>query len=566
MRITTKWVVLVLGMIFMQASAQADYLDGSIALEYVHPADGSRMPYRLYIPPTYDGQTEIPIVLFMHGSAERGDDNEIHVSKHIQGLIDATQSTEFASFLVAPQLPSGLYWSSTSPRNWVMGLLSDIQANYQVDPDRIYITGLSLGGIGCWDYVKRSPTYFAAAIPMSGYAWYNTTDIQNLVDFPFWAFHGELDTSVSVEGSRRVIQQLRDAGGEPHYTEIKDAGHVIWEPLYNDPDNELYLWLFAQRRGQPHIPYPTATPTPTPTLTPTATPTPTPTATATPTPTPTATATPTPTATATPTPTVTATPTATPTPTPTPENYDPLALSTEHTYYEPTSGDTMNYRLFIPPEHSAGGAALPIVLVLHAEDERGSDNEAQVQSYIEGLILETQYGTNPAVVVVPQAGLNRWWTYETERSCVLGIIGEVEDNYNVNENRRYMLGHLMGATGAYELLRLNSKFFAAVVPISGLGNYSVTDARPLVDVPIWIFYGSDDSLYNKGRIESTVTNLQAEGGDPVVTELTGTGEDIATSVYDDDGFGLYPWLFGQSLDGSGGEQEPTSVGDFWTFY
>jgi predicted peptidase len=223
-------------------------------------AGAQSMPYRLFRPPQFDQPgRSFPLVLFMHGAGERGTDNVAQVASHIDGLVTATQSAPFASYLVAPQLPPGTRWvdyfgntsydAATAPQqNAWMGLTLDLVdrliGELNVDVDRVYVTGLSLGGYGAWDILVRRPGMFAAAMPMSGGG--NIDAAPLLRDVPIWAFHGGNDTVVQPAASSSMISSIRAAGGEPLYVEFPGAGHAIWNYVYSDPPGQVYPWLFSQ--------------------------------------------------------------------------------------------------------------------------------------------------------------------------------------------------------------------------------------------------------------------------------------------------------------------------------
>ena len=223
--------------------ASAASLSNSVELLF---SDGvNNLRARLYRPPGFDtSSNQFPLVLFLHGVGERGTDNVTQVSYHIDGLIAATQGTNFAAFLLAPQLPVGADWRQTQWRALTLGALQSVQTNYSVDARRIYLTGLSLGAIGIYDYLPLRPDLFAAAVPMSGSG--DTNNAPLFKDVPIWMFHGELDATVPVSGSRNMFAALTAAGGSPRYTEIPGAGHVIWGPIYADSGNQLYPWMFSQ--------------------------------------------------------------------------------------------------------------------------------------------------------------------------------------------------------------------------------------------------------------------------------------------------------------------------------
>ena len=233
----------VLFAVALSQGAFAASLSNSVELLF---SDGvNNLRARLYRPPGFDtSSNQFPLVMFLHGVGENGTDNVTQVSYHIDGLIAATQGTNFAAFLLAPQLPVGADWRQAQWRALTLAALQNVQTNYSVDSRRLYLTGLSLGAIGIYDYLPLRPDLFAAAVPMSGSG--DTNNAPLFKDVPIWMFHGELDATVPVSGSRNMFAALTAAGGSPRYTEIPGAGHVIWGPIYADSSNQLYPWMFSQ--------------------------------------------------------------------------------------------------------------------------------------------------------------------------------------------------------------------------------------------------------------------------------------------------------------------------------
>lgn len=232
-------------------------------------SDGTNsMPYRLFRPAGHDtpGAT-FPLVLFLHGAGERGTNNTSQVNSHIDGLVNATQSATYASYLLAPQVPSGQqfvdvpfntgsFTNATAPAastsmNLTIQLVEQLIQTLNVDRGRVYVTGLSMGGYGTWEIIARRPNLFAAAVPMSGGG---NTDNGGLIDqIPLWAFHGSADGTVPVSGSRNMIAAMEAAGGTPEYTELTGQGHAIWSPIYNDvtTSGQLYPWMYSQAIPEP---------------------------------------------------------------------------------------------------------------------------------------------------------------------------------------------------------------------------------------------------------------------------------------------------------------------------
>lgn len=213
------------------------------------------LPYRL-LKPENAGEKKFPLVVFLHGAGERGTDNEVQI-KHIQELFgDAGNRKRYPCYVLAAQCPENIMWAShnwqgnrlvmkempTRPMAMLIALIQEVEKNFPVDPDRIYVTGVSMGGYGTWDLLARFPGRFAAAVPICGGG-----DPETAASFhhvPIWAFHGALDRIVPASQSRIMIRALREAGAAPGYTEYPDVGHDSWTFAYRDP--YLLPWLFSR--------------------------------------------------------------------------------------------------------------------------------------------------------------------------------------------------------------------------------------------------------------------------------------------------------------------------------
>lgn len=211
--------------------------------------DGRSMSYRFLEPATTpDAENQVPLVVFLHGAGERGTDNEIQMRVHIDGLRAATQTADYGSYLIAPQLPRGnTFWHPNEAYDLTKEIIDDVVANHPVDPSRIYVTGLSLGGNGSFNYISEFPEFFAAAVPMSG--WGDRSSASTIADIPIWTFHGDSDGTVGVSGSRDMYFAVDEVGGAALHSDIRFGGHVIWSPIYSDWESDahgLYPWLFAQ--------------------------------------------------------------------------------------------------------------------------------------------------------------------------------------------------------------------------------------------------------------------------------------------------------------------------------
>jgi predicted peptidase len=218
--------------------------------------DGKSLRYRLYAPGSQVEGVRYPIVLFLHGLEAIGRDNH----KQISGMDRAGSQLWSAAasqaahpcFVLAPQCPIGGLWVNMLTRRpsaslrRVMELLQELERQYPLDRDRVYVTGQSIGGFGAWALVTEYPGYFAAAVPICGGG--STRRARLLANTAIWAFHGSADPVVPVFESRRMISAVRKAGGNPRYTEYPLRLHNVWDTAYAEPG--LVEWVFRQRRGR----------------------------------------------------------------------------------------------------------------------------------------------------------------------------------------------------------------------------------------------------------------------------------------------------------------------------
>lgn len=199
-------------------------------------------PYRLFVPGGYRGRSRHPLVLFLHGGAGRGRDNERHLRNGNGMLVEmfAGAEKQFPAFVLAPQTDSEHDVSST------LAVLDDVRARYRVDGKRIYVVGQSLGGYGLLDLVAVRPRLFAAAVVIAASGGQDRAN--GLATVPAWFFHGEKDEVIPVDGVRRLVAAVGSAGGTVRYTEYAGEGHgLAWLVVR---ERELVPWLFAQRRAR----------------------------------------------------------------------------------------------------------------------------------------------------------------------------------------------------------------------------------------------------------------------------------------------------------------------------
>jgi len=203
--------------------------------------------YLLFLPAGYEEQKEKrwPLILFLHGAGERGDDLE-KVKKHGPPKL-VEQKPDFPFIVVSPQCPESQYWIP----DVLIALLDEIQKEYRVDPRRVYLTGLSMGGYGAWQMAAEHPGRFAAIAPICGGG--RRIMALPLRNMPVWAFHGAKDPVVPPAESEEMIDALKRSGNrDVKLTVYPEAGHDCWTETYRNP--ELYEWFLAHERPNPAKP------------------------------------------------------------------------------------------------------------------------------------------------------------------------------------------------------------------------------------------------------------------------------------------------------------------------
>lgn len=205
---------------------------------------------------------KFPLVLFLHGAGERGNDNEQQLTHGLREFATPEHRTRYPAFVLAPQCPTGAWWAAdlrkseigiagTEPQpviTHLMAYLDDFIENNPVDTSRIYITGLSMGGFGTFDIISRWPDRFAAAAPVCGGGDTSAANIERIKALPLWIAHGDADRVVPVSFSQDMVAALKEAGGDPVYVEMSGVGHDSWTATY--ADEAFFEWLFQQRREE----------------------------------------------------------------------------------------------------------------------------------------------------------------------------------------------------------------------------------------------------------------------------------------------------------------------------
>jgi predicted peptidase len=233
-------------------------------------SDGKTLPYRLLVPEHYDSHIKYPVILFFHGSGERGVDNKAELSQGVPNFTTPADCAKFPCFVIVPQCPPNDKWADIPPDDFTgvlppqpgqpmqlaLKILDSVNAEFGTDTNRIYVMGLSLGGFGTWDCVTRFPERFAGAVPVCG-GGYPTAITAANARVPVWAFLSSDDPAVPPLRSIHMIEAMIKMGGHPKLYVYGGLGHGSWGKAFSEP--ELLPWLFAQHLSPPPPPKP-ATP------------------------------------------------------------------------------------------------------------------------------------------------------------------------------------------------------------------------------------------------------------------------------------------------------------------
>jgi predicted peptidase len=223
---------------------------------YTHD-DGQKVPYRLMKPEKIEEGKTYPLILFLHGGGENGDDNDLHLYIGAADFVKPENRQKHPCFVLFPQCPKGSHWimrdfqsqhgeqsDVPDPLDLAFALIEKLMTKLPIDKGCIYVTGVCTGGVGTWTAIQRRPDFFAAAIPICGGG--DPAQAEKVKDVPLWAFHGDKDNVVPVEDTKRSIAAVEKAGGKPKMTIYPEAGHNSWSATYGNP--EVLDWLFQQKR------------------------------------------------------------------------------------------------------------------------------------------------------------------------------------------------------------------------------------------------------------------------------------------------------------------------------
>jgi len=251
-----KWTAVMTTLSLSVAGGGQQPPTGTIATGFLCKSitlNGENYAYAVYVPPEYTPDRPWPVILYLHGSGERGSDGLFQTEIGLGRAIRRNRA-RFPAVVVMPQCRKEQSWVGPMGE-LALRCLEQSSREYALDPQRIYLTGLSLGGQGTWHLAAMLPDRFAAVVPVCGFAeWGEPTGLaqklaEHLTKVPIWCFHGDADPAVPVEKSRELVEAVRKRGGNVKYTEYPGAKHNVWDKAYGDAD--LWKWVFAKKLAAP---------------------------------------------------------------------------------------------------------------------------------------------------------------------------------------------------------------------------------------------------------------------------------------------------------------------------
>lgn len=196
--------------------------------------------YLLYVPKDYaTSKTAYPLVIYLHGGSQRGEDLTKLKTYGLPYLVE--KGNDYPFIIASPQCPDGKFWSTD---NWFDPLYAELTSQYRVDTNRVYLTGISMGGYGTWQTAVAYPNKFAAIMPLCG-GCDDSTQICNLRNVPIWAFHGMADDVIPISETERLVRRLEQCNGQVTFSRLENKGHSI---QYLFEDRTLYDWLLKHHK------------------------------------------------------------------------------------------------------------------------------------------------------------------------------------------------------------------------------------------------------------------------------------------------------------------------------
>ena len=224
------------------------------------------LPYRILLPDNYDPENKYPLIIFLHDSGERGNDNEKQLMHGAELFLRDSIRKKYTAIVVFPQCSENSYWSNVNIVNdavtgkrmfqfltgskssvamsLLINLMDDLKHKYSIQNKKIYITGLSMGGMGAFEIVRRKPNLFAAAMPICGGA--NTAIAKHLLKTKWWIFHGEKDDVVNPQYSKDMAAAILNEGGAAKLTIYPNANHNSWDSAF--AESNFMQWMFSNHK------------------------------------------------------------------------------------------------------------------------------------------------------------------------------------------------------------------------------------------------------------------------------------------------------------------------------
>lgn len=236
---TGYWMILLM-LAFIAGCSSQSVVKENLGKQAEMKLDGiykakANINYLLYLPKDYEAKDKLPLLLFLHGAGERGSDLNLVKKNGPPRLIE--EGKDFPLVVVSPQCPVNERWNT----NTLIALIDEIIANYKIDADRIYVTGLSMGGNGTWRLASEIPERLAAVIPICG--WGDPFAVCMMGKLPVWTFHGAKDVVVPIGSTDMLVEQLKRCGGNVEYTIYPEANHDSWTETYDN--QKIYEWLLS---------------------------------------------------------------------------------------------------------------------------------------------------------------------------------------------------------------------------------------------------------------------------------------------------------------------------------
>ena len=259
-----KLISLLILAVIIYSSSYAQ--ENALFLKYLFIQKGDTLPYRILVPDNYDPENKYPLVIFLHGSGERGNDNEKQLSHGAELFLRDSIRKKYPAIVVFPQCSENSYWSNvnivtdevsgkrtfeyltnskpTVAMNLLLNLMDDLKRKYSIQRKKIYISGLSMGGMGSFEIVRRRPKLFAAAMPICGGA--NPATAKGLLKTKWWIFHGEKDDVVNPQYSKDMAAAILNEGGTAKLTIYPYANHNSWDSAF--AENNFMHWMFSNSK------------------------------------------------------------------------------------------------------------------------------------------------------------------------------------------------------------------------------------------------------------------------------------------------------------------------------